>query len=335
MVGLSQMQWLMIDDEDPQPLSQNHVDLSQDEFYQGSTNQLFELPDIESPLRPTVRDAGISYPYSSPTDGYSDISYAFDSLREVLYCLVAVTEDVKSFASFDGVAWTVLSLPIFYVGTRLKIAYDVARDVVVLYGAWDTGTSDYTGTWEYTPSTDTWVDKNPAVRPPSWSIPIFYDGTYLLAVDMSGMWSWNGTVWANLGGTMDHYVYDGASIVKDLNTGNFVGLFWADVLPGVWVWTPGVGGVFVDLLDGPTAWYNGDFGLFWCPGINRVVLFYTQRETSTAYAVSAMWSLAIAGNTWDRLWYHEEDEGPLRFQQAAYFPTINKVVAINPFAGPE
>lgn len=142
----------------------------------------------------TWTDTGIAFPGSGDATA---LAFFPPSAR-----IVAI-DGAGAIWQFDGSAWTAVATP----GappprTGAGLAYDAARQRLVLFGGVDAGLAPLADTWEWDGSS--WSQQLPALSPPGGGNTMAWDGqrvvlvTAQVSAGTTSTWTWNGTAWSHL-----------------------------------------------------------------------------------------------------------------------------------------
>jgi len=182
------------------------------------------------------------------------------------------------------------------------MAYDSARNRVVLFAGYNGNFGGLNDTWEYNCSTHTWAQMNPANSPsPRQAHKLAYDPNLGLTVLYGGSnnfqdtWTWNGTNWTQVAGAnqpgirLDHALaFDGFRVMLFGGSKN-AGLAANDT----WGFT---GTAWTQLtVTGPPA--GSRHAMAQDPGSQRVILFGGSNVSSGSYS-NDTWEWNGANLSW-------------------------------------
>ncbi|HNG34643.1 MAG TPA: kelch repeat-containing protein, partial [Blastocatellia bacterium] len=181
------------------------------------------------------------------------------------------------------------------------MAYDSARNRVVLFGGLTGSFSVFNDTWEYNCSTHTWTQMNPANSPPGrFGHAMAYDPNLGVSVINGGQstnqdtWTWNGTNWTQVaGGNQPGIRYDHGMAFDGLRVILFGGNKNAGLAANdTWGFT---GTAWTQLaVTGPSQ--GERLGLAQDPAAGRVILFGGSNSISNY--TNDTWEWNGANLTW-------------------------------------
>lgn len=206
-----------------------------------------------------------------------------DTTRGVL---VACGEGSHPFETweFDGSGWTAAPNPPITKSGMPRLAYDGARQRVVLYWADYSATSQ--ATWEYDGSQ--WTQMTPSVSPPAlpYASLMTYDETLARTVLVGAMtstsaqtWLWDGVTWTQAAGSQPTdpraggMAYDSARkqtvlLAIDMTTWTFDGTGWTRLTPAHSPTPAGL--MFISMACDPVRQVSVFFGGEQCGGAGCV-----------------------------------------------------------------
>lgn len=176
----------------------------------------------------------------------SGAAMVYDNTRQriVLFGGAIATSSVTGLLgdtwTYDGTAWTPLAIDGPSPRHRHAMAYDAARDRIVLYG----GTDDFgprSDTWEFDGAA--WIERQPSSTiPDAGNYHAAYDpiaAATIVVGDGEWTWSWSGTDWAKVGWFASYYANDAFYfdpdrgfidlVTVDGRTLEFKGSYWIEL----------------------------------------------------------------------------------------------------------